>query len=173
MGSGNSKPEDEIGSAKSLFKGQKPSVNFVANLVNNTDFGLQFQGSWLKRGLNDYVSSIDSAFGKHPKSVEDLVLAARNEKGFFRKFFGTSGLSLWSIEDTNYCLVLAWDIPHYRKLFKRANTIAVSKTTGFFLSDGITLCGNFRIFLSFVFYVKSILANLEILKLQLISFLGL
>ena len=131
MGSGNSKPEDEIVSAKSLFKGQKPNVNFVANLVNNTDFGLQFQGSWLKRGLNDYVSSIDSAFGKHPKSVEDLVLAARNEKGFFRKYFGTSGLSLWSIEDTNYCLVLAWDIPHYRKLFKRANTIAVSKMMSF------------------------------------------
>ena len=128
MGSGNSKPEDEFASAKSLFKGQKQGVNFVAKVINNTDFGLQFQGSWLKRGLNVYVSSTEPAFGKHPKTTEDLVLAAKNEKGFFRQFFGTSGVSLWSIEDTNYCLVLAWDIPHYRKLFKRANTIAVSST---------------------------------------------
>ena len=34
-------------------------------------------------------------------------------------------------------------------------------------------CGNFRIFLSFKFYVKSILRNLEVPKLPFLSFLGL
>ena len=33
-------------------------------------------------------------------------------------------------------------------------------------------CGNFRIFLSFSFYVKSILKNLEVLKLPFLSFWG-
>ena len=34
-------------------------------------------------------------------------------------------------------------------------------------------CGNFRIFLSFRFYVKSIFENLEVLKLLVLPFLGL
>ena len=34
-------------------------------------------------------------------------------------------------------------------------------------------CGNFRIFLSLRFYVKSILENLEVLKLLFLPFLGL
>ena len=36
-----------------------------------------------------------------------------------------------------------------------------------------TQCGNFRIFLSFRFYVKSILESLEVQKLPVLPFLGL
>ena len=41
------------------------------------------------------------------------------------------------------------------------------------LQVNVAQCGNFRIFLSFRFYVKSTLENLEVLKLPFFAYLGL
>ena len=66
-------------------------------------------------------------FFTDPKTSEILLGAKNEDQNFLRKYSGTSGIALWSIQDTAYCLVLAWNIPHYRKLFRTANAIAVSK----------------------------------------------
>jgi hypothetical protein len=54
-----------------------------------------------------------------------IGLAVRNEEKFLSGFRGTSGVAIWTIDGTGYCLALAWNIPKYRKLFKKSNLMSV------------------------------------------------
>ena len=50
--------------------------------------------------------------------------------------------------------------------FRGGPAAVVHGHVSFYFNTNVAQCGNFRIFLSLRFYVKSILENLEVLKLQ-------
>ena len=56
------------------------------------------------------------------------------------------------------------------ELSSKARAMTAGSHSG---KGALTQSGNFRIFLSFIFYVKSILENPEVLKMLFLPFLGL
>ena len=108
-----------------VFSGFKPKVTLTSWIVNDTGYNLAYMGSYINHGFSIDPERTAVVKQKVFAGNRELMLAAVNSpkcRDFFR---GTSGAAVWKVEGTNFCLVVAWKVPKYRRVKCQSNTMAV------------------------------------------------
>ncbi len=107
-----------------LFKDHIRRVSLTSWIHNSTPYNLSYLGSYINKGVivedcNDIVKPEVEAGSRE---VAMATVNTELRRDFFR---GVSGVGVWQIKGSNFCLVVAWRIPRFHMLTMKTNTMAV------------------------------------------------